>query len=341
MMYERILIVRLSALGDIALTLALLFALRDRLPADYMGWVVDEPFVSLLKNLSQLNRIHVWRKSHRTSSGFWRLIQEIRAENYQVSLDPQGLTRSAIIPFLSGISMRVGFRHAPLEGRELAPLLTNWQVAVPGERRHVSSRNLYLGSALGLVMPKQMSVKFPEDPEADTKIRRWWKRKGLPRRTLIFGIGAGWPTKMWPVEAMATLIDEALDRGYGCLILWGPQERDGLTMWQAELGDKVVWAPETDVREMIAMLRLCDRYAGPDSAALHLAWLLGKPTFSWFGASDPLRCAPRGKTHAFVAKGPHTWHRKRHARKGLQTLAGKEALPAFRNWLENEYDKGR
>ena len=39
---------------------------------------------------------------------------------------------------------------------------------------------------------------------------------------------------------------------------------------------------------------------------------------------------------AFVAKGPHTWHRKRHASKGLQTLAGKEVLPAFRNWLERK-----
>jgi len=340
MMYERILIVRLSALGDVALTLPLLFALRDRFPAAHMGWVVDEPFVSLLKNLSQLNRIHVWRKSHRTPSVFWRLIREIRAENYQVSLDTQGLTRSAIVSFLSGIPKRVGFRHAPMEGRELAPLLTNCQVAVPGDRRHVSSRNLYLGSTLGLDMPKQMPVQFPEDPEADMKIRRWWKRKGFSRRTLVFGIGAGWPTKMWPVEAMVTLVDEALDRGYRCVILWGPQEQDRLGIWQAELGNKVLWAPKTDIREMIVILRLCERYAGPDSAALHLAWLLGKPTFCWFGASDPLRCAPRGKPHVFLAKGPHTWHRKRHARKGLQTLAGKEALPAFRNWLENEYDEG-
>ena len=124
-MVDRILIVRLSALGDVALTLPLLFALRGNLPSAHVGWVVDEPFLPLLKGLSQLNRIHVWTKSERRFSAFWQLIREIRNENYQVSLDPQGLTRSAMIPFLSGIPMRVGFRHAPMEGRELAPLLTN------------------------------------------------------------------------------------------------------------------------------------------------------------------------------------------------------------------------
>jgi ADP-heptose:LPS heptosyltransferase len=225
-----------------------------------------------------------------------------------------------------------------MEGRELAPLLTNCPVTVPIDRRHVSSRNLYLGSALGLDMPEQISVELPENPEAEMKIGRWWKQRDLPRRSLVFGIGAGWPTKIWPMEAMTTLIDEALDRGYGCVILWGPQERDQLSIWQSQLGEKVLWAPETDIREMIALLRLCERYAGPDSAALHLAWLLGKPTFSWFGASDPARCAPRGEAHAFVAKGPHTWHRRGHGRKGLKTLSGKDVLPTFRKWLENEHE---
>ncbi len=338
-MHDRILIVRLSALGDIALTLPLLFALRDRLPSAHMGWVVDESFVPILKDLPNLNRIHVWRKSNRGFSNFRQLIREIRCENYQASIDPQGLTRSAVLPFLSRIPMRVGFRHAPLEGRELAPLLTNCQVAVPGERRHLSSRSMYLGSALGLDMPKQIAVKFPENREADWKVRRWWDEKGLSRRTLIFGIGAGWPTKIWPVKAMNSLIDEALDHGYGCVILWGPQERDRLTKWQRELGNKVLWAPETDVHEMISILRLCEGYVGPDSAALHLAWLLGKPTFSWYGASDPKRTAPQGKAHAFVAKGPHTWHRKRHTPGGLQTLSGKEVRPAFRIWLKKSHNK--
>ena len=169
-MVDRILIVRLSALGDVALTLPLLFALREKLPSAHLGWVVDEPFAPLLEGVPQLNRIHVWRKQENGFSSFRQLIDEVRVEDYQVSVDPQGLTRSAMIPFFCRIPKRVGFRHAPMEGRELAPLLTNCQVTVPYDRRHVSARNLYLGSALGLDMPKQMSVKLPGDPNAEMKM---------------------------------------------------------------------------------------------------------------------------------------------------------------------------
>ena len=332
-MYKRLLIVRLSSLGDIALTLPLLFALRMKMTASHIGWVVDEPFAPLLDSLAELDRIHVWKKKDRNPRGIWRLVKEIRAEGYEVSIDPQGLARSALLPFIAHIPMRIGFKHHLLEGRELSPLLISHPVSPPGQLTHISARNLYLGSALGLDMPTRMPVKIPRRRRAGMKLEQWWKDNHLSPRTIVFGIGAGWPTRMWAVEEMAALVEEARDNGYRSVILWGPYEKGRLKAWKAKLGTKVTWAPETDIPEMIALLRLCNRFAGPDSAALHLAWLLGKPTFCWFGASDPERTAPRGIIHAFIAKGPHTWHRKKFTPTGLQTLTGTEALPIFKKWL--------
>jgi heptosyltransferase I len=332
-MYKRILIVRLSALGDTALTLPLLFALREAIPNAHMGWVVGEAAAPLLENLPQLNRIHIWEKSTRNPLDMWRLIKEIRAEAYEVSIDPQGLTRSSILPYFAGIAKRVGFAPAPLEGRELAPLFTNLTVSPPAELTHVSARNLFLGRSLGLDMPTHMQVQFPHNEPADLRMERWWEENALTPRTIVFGIGAGWPTKMWSVEEIAVLIQEAENEGYRCVILWGPKEKDRIWEWRTLLKNKVLWAPPTDIHEMIALLRLCNRYAGPDSAALHLAWLLGKPTFSWFGASDPVRCAPPGEIHSFIARGPHTFHRKKFFASGLHTLRGEEVLGTFAGWL--------
>ncbi len=334
-MPERILIVRLSALGDVVLTLPLLFALRERLPGAHMGWVVDAHLAPILQDMPQLDRIHIWKTDQNPVSAFGRLIREIRQEGYQCSLDPQGLTRSAIVPFLSGVPDRVGFRKAPLEGRELAPVLTNRRLRVPGDLRHVSARSLYLGSALGLSMPRRKSVDFPVNKKAKNRIDSWWKRNGIPEQTLIFGVGAGWPTKIWPLREMITLTDQASKCGFDSLLLWGPQEKSRLPRWRKEVrGKGLLWAPETDIPEMIEMLRCSSGYAGPDSGPLHLAWLLGKPTFSWFGASDPKRCAPRGRTHAFMARGPHTWCRRSGRHKGLQRLSGAEVLPFFKQWIE-------
>lgn len=332
--FKRILVVRLSALGDIALTLPLLFALRLKTTASHIGWVVDEPFAPLLDNLTELDRIHIWKKKDRNPHGIWRLVKEIRSECYEASIDPQGLARSAVLPFLAGIPVRIGFRHHLLEGRELSPLLTNRKVSPPSELANVSARNLYLGCGLGLEMPDHMPVQLPKHKKADMKVEQWWRTQGLPMRTIVFGIGAGWPTRMWEVEEMVALIEEAGNNAYRSVILWGPYEKERIKEWKATLGTKVTWAPETDIPEMIALLRLCDRYAGPDSAPLHLALLLGKPTFCWFGASDPERTAPQGIIHAFIAKGPHTWHRKRFTPTGLQTLTGTEALPIFKKWLD-------
>jgi heptosyltransferase I len=332
-MHRRILIVRLSALGDTALTLPLLFALREKIPNAHIGWVVGEAAAPLLEDLPQLNRIHIWKDHSRNPIEMWRLVKEIHAEGYEISIDPQGLTRSSILPYCAGIPERVGFAPAPLEGRELAPLFNNRRVSPPAELTHVSARNLFLGRSLGLDMPTHIQVQLPHNELADSRMERWWEENALTRRTMVFGIGAGWPTKMWSVEEMAVLIQEAGNNGYRCVILWGPKEKDRIGDWRALLENKVLWAPPTDIQEMIALLRLSNRYAGPDSAALHLAWLLGKPTFSWFGASDPARCAPPGEIDSYVGRGPHTFHRKKFFASGLHTLRGEEVLGAFAEWL--------
>ncbi len=328
-----ILIVRLSALGDTALTLPLFSALSQMMPVARIGWVIDQRFAPLLQDLPGLHRIHLWKKTGRALMDFRRLVLDIRSQGYQVSIDPQGLMRSAILPFLAGIPKRVGFVHGSLEGRELSPLLTNSRVSVPPDRTHVSQRSLYLGTALGLSMPKTFPVHLPAVPKCDRKIQHWWISKNLSDRTLVFGIGAGWPTKIWAVKEMSVLVNETRRLGYEVVVLWGPKEKEEIRKWQAELGNRALWAPETDIQEMISLLRLCRAYAGPDSAALHLAWLLGKPTFSWFGASDPARCAPKGNRHAFIAEKPHNWRRKKFFGAGLENLKGEEALSVFNTWL--------
>lgn len=332
-MYSRILIVRLSSLGDVALTLPFLFALRKNMMTSHIGWVVDKPFAPLLEDLVELDRLHVWRKNRGLMRGLRRLINEIREEAYEVSFDVQGLARSSLVPILAGIPIRVGFKQNFLEGREFSPLLNNRIVSPPKGLTHISARTLYLGTTLRLEMPEKMTATLPRNARAEIRVAQWWADNHLLEQTIIFGIGAGWPTRMWAVNEMVLLIDDAEKKGYRSIVLWGPAERSRIKDWQKSLENRVLWAPETNIPEMISLLRRCTRYAGPDSAALHLAWLLGKPTFSWYGASDPARTAPPGPSHVYVAKGPHTWHRKKSTPTGLQTLTGTEALPLFRKWL--------
>jgi heptosyltransferase-1 len=332
---QRILIVRLSALGDTALTLPLARLLKQRWPDLHLGWVVGEQAAPLLRGLDDIDRLHVLEQSQRHPAGLWRLAREVRRQDYRIALDPQGLSLSALLPWLAGIPRRVGFAPGPLESRELAPLLLNRRIRVPRGITHITERTLYLSTALGIDAPSRLPVRLPQNRQAEQRIGHWWQQQGLTGNTLVMGLGAGWPTKIWPAEQVAVLARAAGKEGLRVVLLWGPAERRRLAAWQAVFGDAAVMAPQTDIPGMLELLRRARCYAGPDSAALHLAWLLGRPSFSWFGASDPARCAPTGEGHVHVAQGPHNWRRSAWPGNPLTGLQSERVLPVFHRWLRS------
>jgi ADP-heptose:LPS heptosyltransferase len=352
---RRILIVRLSAIGDTALTTPLFAMLRVELPDAFIGWVVNEVPSGLLRGLAGLDRLHVLKRSGGRIAAVRSVVREIRTERYDVALDAQGLTKSAMLPFLAGIPLRVGLAPGRVEGREISRFLNNRIVRPPARLRHIVARTLWLCTALGPPfgddMPEDFPVRLPVAADALAKTLAWWKERGLSGRTVVFGVGAGWPTKVWPVERVACLARAARARGMRSVFQWGPSERAQLPRWREALPEDAVIAPEMSVRELVATLSLAGRYAGPDSAALHLAALLGKPTFSWFGASDPERCAPRGQAtpggpdaarprgdvHVHVDAGVDCapcWKRKCESPKCITGLREEEVLPAFEAWLD-------
>jgi len=331
----RVLIVRLSALGDTALTLPLAYLLKQQLPDLHLGWVVGERAASLLRGLDCIDRLHILPQSGAGAAGLYRLLREIRGQNYRLALDPQGITRSAIVPWLARIPQRVGFVPGPLESRELAPLFLNHFVRVPPGVEHVTDRILYLATVLGIEKPRQPPCPLFLEPAAVYSVAGWWQQQGLNQNTLIMGVGAGWPTKIWPAERVRCLAQAAAGQGFRTVLLWGPAERRRLDAWHEFFHDVALLAPPTNIPEMIALLHHARGYAGPDSAPLHLAWLLGKPSFSWFGASDPARCAPRGPGHVQVVRGPHNWRRTALLGNPLTGLAAEQVLPSFQSWLES------
>lgn len=331
----RILIIRLSALGDTALTLPLLATLRKELPEAYIGWAVEEKSCSLLEGHPFIDKLHIWKMAEKNLRGAWRLSREIAAEKYDAALDAQGLTKSAALALLAGIKTRVGFARRPLEARELSPIFNNRLVMPPAELSHIALRTQYLAAALGVNPPYYIEkdcLTPPAEPLAAMK--RWWQDIGLNgKKTLIFGVGTSWVTKIWPVEHMAKIVKLAEDKGYKAVVTWGPDEEAKLPQWREILGGDVLWSPQTkSVADLVALLSLCDAYAGPDSAPLHIAWLQGKPTFSWFGPSDSFRGAPVGKNQQHVVAYPATRQRKGDM---MWSLTPETVLPFFADWLDS------
>ena len=124
MSHPRILITRLSAIGDCILTMPVACALRRKFPDALLAWVVEPGPAKLLRGHECLDELIVVKKGWlKSPSHVWRLRHRLRQLRPDIAIDPQGLTKSSIVAYMSGARRRIGFAK-PL-GRELSTWLNN------------------------------------------------------------------------------------------------------------------------------------------------------------------------------------------------------------------------
>lgn len=292
---DRILIIRLSHLGDIVHTLPLLSALREAYPESHIGWLVEDSLAPFLFKLTALTEPIVLPRERMRASRSVReclpLARRLRSRRFQVTIDVHGLTKSSIWGLVAGSPRRIGF--AGENGRELSRWLNNTLVQPRPEAHHVVNRNLALLEPLGVFAP---SVRFemPIFNQAAEGISIWLQETCGSHRPCLISPGAGWETKRWPAEmygALAASLANEINRPV--IVLWGAGEehlRD--TVLAVSHSNLVFPAPRTDLAQMTELIRRSGLLVTNDTGPLHLAVALGVPTVSIFGPSDPRRNGP-------------------------------------------------
>lgn len=300
---QSVLIVRLSAIGDVVHALPVLDALRRARPEARIGWIVEELSAPLLENHPQLDKLYVVPKK-RWKADFRGLFAKeikpffaaVKADGWDASIDLQGLSKSGLVAWASGAKLRVGYRGE--SAREVNALFSTRRVEPGREAVHVVQRNLALLRGLGIEPPADAAGKIGlRDDEKDAmlaKLREAGWDGAAP--LLALNPGAGWPSKLWPAERFAEVGARLhRERGMAPLVVWGPKEeplRDAIARGLESAGVPCVVAPPTRIRELAAMISLCSGFVGGDTGPTHLAGLLRVPTVSVFGASDGHRNRP-------------------------------------------------
>ena len=296
----RILIARLSAIGDAIHTMPVLCALRRQLPQALLAWVVEERAAALLRGHEALDELITlprgWLKSPKT---VWRLRQRLRAFAPHVTIDPQGLTKSALVARLSGAGCRIGFGDE--KGRELSRWLNTDLVSTTAP--HVVDCYLALLEPLG-IDPEPVEFRVPEN-EADraTAARIVWQA-GLENGFAVINPGAGWPSRVWPAVRHGRVADYlGRQRGLSSLVVWaGGEERSMAERIAAGSGGHARPAPATTLTELAALLRLARLFIGSDTGPLHLAAAVGTPCISLHGTTWAGRSGPYGPKHIALQK---------------------------------------
>ena len=310
-MSNRILISRLSAIGDVIHTLPVLCALRDAMPEAFIAWVVEGRNGELLRGHPALDELIVvkrgWLKSW---SAVRALRRQLRALRFDTAIDVQGLTKSAIVSWLSGARTRIGY--SGVDGRELSPWLNNARIAPTA--LHVVDRNLELLTALGIERPV-VRFDLPESA-TDAAMADGWSshfsgqaaaakpaKAGTPADDYaVINPGAGWKSKLWPRDRFAAVARHLGERhGMRSLVVWVPGQEK---LWAEEI---VTWAaghatlaPPTTLTELAAICRRAALFISSDTGPLHIAAAVGTPCIGLFGPMPAERNGPYGTNHLAI-----------------------------------------
>ena len=319
---ERLLVVRLSAMGDVIHTLPAAQALREAFPHATIGWLIEERWSELLCAPGAQRRgarsaqrplvdwVHTvdlkgWGKSPfamHNLEGMARVWNDIRAARYEVAIDLQGAIRSAVLARCSGAAVVYGAR----EPRE-SPAALWYTRQVTARGAHVIEQNVSIVEALGGTRLKIPTVEFPKHCITEEKIDRQLRSAQIGEFAIL-NPGAGWGAKQWPAERYGQVARALARWGLNSVVNYGPGE-ESLARDSEAASEGAARSFECSLSELIALTRRARLFIGGDTGPLHLAAALQVPVVAIFGPTDPKRNGPFG-TRSVVLRNPesHTTH---------------------------------
>ena len=322
---ENILVVKLSAIGDVIHALPVSYAIKEQYPEAHLTWVVEQAAYAILADNPCIDELILFEKAKfRSIGGFLREIgpfrRRLRTRRYDASLDLQGLFKSAAIAWNAGAKLRIGTANM----REGAHLVSR-PVRGAHAEGHIVERYLDVARALGCRVGEvrfPVSVSDRDRMAADTLLAREGGQEGRP--FVAFAVGANWPNKRWPVEHFAALADRLYHAHYVPVLVGGGR-------LDATLAEDILRASEippvnlvgrTNLKQLAHVFTRAALVLGGDTGPVHLAAGLRVPTVMLMGPTDANRNGPYGQLqNAIEVDRPCRGCWKRACPKGLDCLA--------------------
>ncbi len=314
---QRILIVKLSALGDVVQTLPMVEALRQQFPTAQIDWLVEEEASELLLGHPALNRVLVsrrksWLKQLRQTGQRQKAVREIirflrslRSVNYDWVIDNHGLFKSGLMVFLTRGRRKIGFQPTAGIADEGNYLFTRERYKPLSIERHALERYLDLVRQLGIKVNKPI-LKFPVADELREEMKARLAQRGLALAPLVvIHPLTKWPTKQWPQENFARLADCLLDLGVTVLFTGSLEDQQGIRKICSLMRHNIEGinlAGQTRLKELAALFSLADLIITTDTGPMHLAAAVHVPLIALFGPTAPWRTGPYGNGHIIIRK---------------------------------------
>ncbi|GAA7022627.1 lipopolysaccharide heptosyltransferase I [Helicobacter pylori] len=283
----KIAIVRLSALGDIIVSAVFLALIKERFTNAQIEWFVDERFGAILEHSPYIDKLHpIALKSTLTTFNplkIFKLFKSLRAYEYDIVIDMQGLIKSALITQMLKAPKKVGFDYA--SAREgLSAFFYSQKVSIAYNEPVLKRNFTLLFHALNLpkkeisegLSSRSKVFSYQDSPKIDALNLNQNKLK------ILFVLETSKINKTYPIERFKELA-LALENFQICL-LWHANENKATALYDALKNQRdVLLLPKLTLNEVKALLFKMDLVIGGDTGITHLAWALQKPSITLYG----------------------------------------------------------
>ena len=302
---KKVLILRLSALGDTIHTLPVAYAIKHTWPECKIGWVVEDKAQLFIKDNPLIDYCYVlpkkdWKKrglfSLQNIKEFKNIIDSINRENYEIVLDTQQLMKSAfLLPFLN-IKRKVTLTG----GREFYSIFSN--EIYPESHKlfdpdyHVVKRNLEFAQHIGADTSEIKIILRDSNETIKQKIDNLLRSTDKTKKTVALSPATTWPNKHWYEPYWSQVIEYFKDRVN--IVFTGTESDQELIkriLSGTDCKNYINLAGKTNLEELAEVFRRCDAVVSPDSGSAHIAWAVSKPAIvTLFSATAEKRSAPFG-----------------------------------------------
>lgn len=298
MAYRNILIVKLSAIGDVIHALPVAHALKNAFPKAQITWAVEKPALDLVTDHPYIDEVVLFDKTRcRTLPGLISylpdFVQRLKQKNFDLALDLQGLFKSGIITLLSGAPKKLVYCNA----REFSDWVSK-KVCGPNQNGHIIDQYLDVVRSLGA--PKEtidFGIRINE--QQIKAVRQILKNAGWEGQPYVVLIpGANWPNKRWPPLYFAVLADRLNKQGLAPVLIGGPADLPLAQQILARAETRLMnLIGKTSLKQLAWVIKNAQVAVGGDTGPMHLSVAVNTPTLALIGPTDTHRNGPYGKAH--------------------------------------------
>ena len=305
-----ILIIKLSAIGDVVHTLPFLEVLRENFPGARIDWVVEEASGQIIDGHRGIDHVIVsqrksWQRRLLKGGELSAVIREInqfltklRSMEYDLVIDLQGLFKSGI---LTGIS-RGRRKTGSTGGREGSSLFLTERPYLVDYNQHALDRYLRITEYLGcnrLTWEGYIPIRDSDKRSIDKYIHE----NGIQNKRLVaINPMAKWKTKLWEPGRFAILADRIQKELYCKVIFTGSRhDQEIIEKIISKMKERPInLAGQTGLKELAYLYSRCKIIVSTDTGPMHIAAAMACPVVALFGPTAPWRTGPYGKGHRVI-----------------------------------------